>query len=714
MSQKMNAAILPVKILLIENDLAAAEAIRAALAASGGDSFDVEWVRKLSDGLERLKTKGIAAMLIELSLPDSQGIATFDSLFTAASDVPILILGGDVNEALAKEAVGRGAQDYILPSHLDSYSLSRALRNAIERKAVEDALFVEKERAVVTLNSIGDAVLCTDISGNITYLNLVAETMTGWSHQEAIGKPLAEVFQIVDGATRKTARDPMEMAVEQNRTVGLTVNCVLIRRDGFASAIEDSAAPIHDRVGRIIGAVIVFHDVSAARAMSQQMTHSAQHDVLTNLPNRMLLNDRITQTISLARRQNRPFAVLFLDLDRFKCINDSLGHTIGDQLLQSVSKRLLSAVRGSDTVSRQGGDEFLILLSEIAHPEDAATSAKKILLSLSAPHSIAGQDLNIDGSIGISIYSEDGADANTLIKNADTAMYHAKESGRNNFQFFKPEMNLKAVERQSLESSLRRALVRKEFLLHYQPKVNLNSLEITGVEALIRWQDPDRGSVPPSQFVPVAEDCGLILPIGSWVLYEACRQAREWQDAGLPFKRISINVSAPEFRAETFLAGIRNTLRDTGLHARYLDLELTESVLMQHADLSAVKLHALKTLGVHIAVDDFGTGYSSLSYLQQFPIDILKIDKSFVQKITGLSGDSSSIVSAIIDMGKNLKQRVIAEGIETPEQLVFLQARHCAEGQGYLFSPPLPAIPFANLLRTGIHSAVAPLSNVAV
>jgi diguanylate cyclase (GGDEF)-like protein/PAS domain S-box-containing protein len=702
MSQKMNAAILPVKILLIENDLAAAEAIRAALAASGGDSFDVEWVRKLSDGLERLKTKGIAAMLIELSLPDSQGIATFDSLFTAASDVPILILGGDVNEALAKEAVGRGAQDYILPSHLDSYSLSRALRNAIERKAVEDALFVEKERAVVTLNSIGDAVLCTDISGNITYLNLVAETMTGWSHQEAIGKPLAEVFQIVDGATRKTARDPMEMAVEQNRTVGLTVNCVLIRRDGFASAIEDSAAPIHDRVGRIIGAVIVFHDVSAARAMSQQMTHSAQHDVLTNLPNRMLLNDRITQTISLARRQNRPFAVLFLDLDRFKCINDSLGHTIGDQLLQSVSKRLLSAVRGSDTVSRQGGDEFLILLSEIAHPEDAATSAKKILLSLSAPHSIAGQDLNIDGSIGISIYPEDGADANTLIKNADTAMYHAKESGRNNFQFFKPEMNLKAVERQSLESSLRRALVRKEFLLHYQPKVNLNSLEITGVEALIRWQDPDRGSVPPSQFVPVAEDCGLILPIGSWVLYEACRQAREWQDAGLPFKRISINVSAPEFRAETFLAGIRNTLRDTGLHARYLDLELTESVLMQHADLSAVKLHALKTLGVHIAVDDFGTGYSSLSYLQQFPIDILKIDKSFVQKITGLSGDSSSIVSAIIDMGKNLKQRVIAEGIETPEQLVFLQARHCAEGQGYLFSPPLPAAQFAGLLRTGV------------
>jgi diguanylate cyclase (GGDEF)-like protein/PAS domain S-box-containing protein len=705
MSRTMTSPILPLKILLIENDPAAAEEIRLALTVAGAGSFDVEWVQQLSEGLQLLKKEKIAAVLLQLSLPDSLGIETFDELFTAAPDIPILILGGDQNEALAKEAVGRGAQDYLLPGHLDSYSLPRALRNAIERKAIEDALFVEKERAVVTLNSIGDAVLCTDISGNITYLNLVAETMTGWCREEAIGKPLAEVFQIIDGGTRTTARDPMEMAVEQNRTVGLTVNCVLIRRDGFESAIEDSAAPIHDRVGRVIGAVIVFHDVSAARAMSHQMTHSAQHDVLTNLPNRMLLNDRITQTISLARRQNRSFAVLFLDLDHFKYINDSLGHAVGDQLLQSVSKRLLSAVRGSDTVSRQGGDEFVILLSEIAHPEDAATSAKKILRSLSAPHSIAGQDLNIDSSVGISIYPEDGANAETLIKNADTAMYYAKENGRNNFQFFKREMNLKAVERQSLESSLRRALVRKEFLLHYQPKINLASMEITGVEALIRWQDPDRGSVPPCQFVPVAEDCGLIVPIGSWVLHEACRQAREWQDAGLPFKRISVNVSAPEFRAETFLAGVRNTLRETGLKARYLDLELTESVLMQHADLSAVKLHALKTLGVHIAVDDFGTGYSSLSYLQQFPIDILKIDKSFVHKITADS-DDSSMVSAIIVIGKNLKQRVIAEGIETHEQLAFLQAQQCAEGQGYLFSQPLPAAQLAGLLRTGVSLGV--------
>jgi len=700
----MITQILPPKILLIQSDAAAADKIRAALTTGGSRSFELEWVLELSEGLARLSKGGIDAVLLELSLPDSHGLETFDKLFNSVPEIPILILGNG-NEALAKEAVGRGAQDYLLAGHLDSYSLPRALHSAIERKAVEDALYFEKERAVVTLNSIGDAVLCTGISGNITYLNLVAEAMTGWRREEATGKPLAEVFRIIDGHTRKTARDPMEMAVEENRTVGLTVNCILIRRDGIESAIEDSAAPIHDRAGRVIGAVIVFHDVTAARAMSVRMTHSAEHDIVTNLPNRLLLNDRISQSITFARRRNKSLAVVFLDLDHFKNINDSLGHAVGDKLLQSVSKRLLASVRGSDTVSRQGGDEFAILLSEISHPEDAATSAKKILLSLGAAHSIAGQDLHVDGSIGISIYPGDGEDAETLIKNADTAMYHAKENGRNNFQFFKADMNLKAVERQTLEGSLRGALEREEFVLHYQPKVNLDTGEITGVEALIRWRHPDRGLLPPTQFVPIAEDCGLILPIGRWVLREACRQARGWQEAGLPFIRISVNVSAAEFRATTFLAEVSASLKETGLEARYLDLELTESALMLRAESSAAILHSLKAMGVHLAVDDFGTGYSSLSYLQRFPIDILKIDKSFVHQITG-DLDDSPIVGAIINMGKSLKQRVIAEGVETEQQLAFLQGQHCLEGQGYLFSQPLPAAQLAHLLQTGIAETV--------
>jgi diguanylate cyclase (GGDEF)-like protein/PAS domain S-box-containing protein len=695
------------KILLIEHDPAGANAIRAALAGggSGRGGFEVEWVRELSQGLERLSKRGIDAVLLELSLPGSQGIEAFDTLFAAAPDVPILILGDNSNEGLAKQAVARGAQDYLLPSHLNAYSLPRALHNAIERRTVEDALYVEKERAVVTLNSIGDAVLCTDISGKVSYLNAVAENLTGWPRKEATGKALTEVFRIIDGATGKTAPNPMETAIEQNKTVGLTVNCVLIRRDGYESAIEDSAAPIHDRAGHVIGAVIVFHDVSAARAMSLQMAYSAQHDVVTKLPNRLLLNDRIMQSITLARRNSRSIAVIYLDLDRFKNINDSLGHAVGDKLLQSVARRLLAAVRSSDTVSRQGGDEFVILLSEITYPEDAATSAKKMLLSLGASHFIGDHDLHIDGSIGISVYPGDGDDAETLIKNADMAMYHAKESGRNNFQLFKAEMNLKAVERQSLEGSLRHAVEREEFLLHYQPKVNLESGEITGVEALIRWQRGDGGLVPPAQFVPIAEESGLIRQIGRWVMREACKQARAWQKAGLPALPIAVNVSAVEFREKGFVESVRRILSETGLAARYLELELTEGVLMEDAESTAAVLQELKRMGMHLAVDDFGTGYSSLSYLRQFPIDVLKIDQSFVRQITA-DPEDSKIVSAIINMGKSLKQLVVAEGIETQEQLTFLQAGQCTEGQGYLFSRPVAAEQFAELLQMGLGERV--------
>jgi EAL domain-containing protein (putative c-di-GMP-specific phosphodiesterase class I) len=347
----------------------------------------------------------------------------------------------------------------------------------------------------------------------------------------------------------------------------------------------------------------------------------------------------------------------------------------------------------------------VILLSEISYPEDAATSARKVLLSLNAPHSIDGRDLDIAGSIGISVYPEDGRDAETLIKNADTAMYHAKEKGRNNFQFFKPEMNRQALERQSLEGSLRHAIERQEFLLHYQPKVNLFTGQITGAEALIRWQQSDRGLVPPSQFVPIAEDCGLILPIGRWVLREACRQARAWQCAGLPRLPVAVNVSAVEFRDQDFVDGVRTVLSETGLEARCLELELTEGVLMEDAQSTAAVLQELKTMGVHLAVDDFGTGYSSLSYLRQFPIDILKIDRSFVQQITADSEDSL-IVSAIINMGKSLKHVVVAEGIETQEQRAYLQSQHCAEGQGYFFGRPVPAAQFARLLQMSTTETV--------
>jgi diguanylate cyclase (GGDEF)-like protein len=410
----------------------------------------------------------------------------------------------------------------------------------------------------------------------------------------------------------------------------LPANSILIRRDGFEIPIEDSVAPIHDGEGQAAGAVIVFRDVSVARAMALQMTHSAEHDFLTGLPNRMLLNDRIRQAISFAPRHMKHVAVLFLDLDGFKHINDSLGHPTGDRLLQSIAKRLVECVRASDTVSRQGGDEFVVLLSEVELAEDAAITARRMLQAVALPHSIDQHDLHVTTSIGVSVYPDDGLDAEALIKNADTAMYQAKENGRQSFQFFKPSMNTRAVERQSIEESLRRALERQEFALHYQPKINLTTGAITGAEALIRWMHPMRGLISPADFIPVAEDCGLILSIGAWVLREACAQARAWMAAGLPATSMAVNVSAIEFRHENFLDGVVAILDETGLDPEFLELELTESVLMKHAAATAVILRTLRESGIRVAIDDFGTGYSSLSYLQKFPVDAVKIDQSFV------------------------------------------------------------------------------------
>jgi diguanylate cyclase (GGDEF)-like protein len=394
-------------------------------------------------------------------------------------------------------------------------------------------------------------------------------------------------------------------------------------------------------------------------------------------------------------------AVLFLDVDGFKHINDSLGHPIGDKLLQSIAKRLVGCVRSSDTVSRQGGDEFVVLLSEVEHLEDTAILARRILQQVAAVHSIGHQDLHITASIGVSVYPDDGLDAETLIKNADTAMYQAKEKGRQSYQFFKPAMNVRAVERQSIEEGLRRALERQELVLYYQPKVNLRTGAITGAEALIRWNHPTRGLVLPAQFISVAEDCGLILPIGAWVLRQACEQARAWVDAGLPASTMAVNVSAMEFREEDFLEGVFATLSETGLDPRSLELELTESVLVQRADSAASILEALRERGVQVAIDDFGTGYSSLSYLRKFPVDALKIDQSFVRQIS-TGGTDTIIVTAVIALAQSLKLRVVAEGVETIEELAFLRALQCDEGQGYYFSRPVRPQQFARLLRSGI------------
>jgi diguanylate cyclase (GGDEF)-like protein/PAS domain S-box-containing protein len=700
-------------ILLIQSDSVEANAARDALANSSDGSFRVIWVKSCSEGLSALahaNSQGcrgadcIAAVLLDLSLPDSGGIETFDRLFLAAPQIPILILAVAKDEAIARLAVQRGAQEYLLRGHLghlDAYLWPKAVTGMIERAANSEALFDQNERAQITLNSIGDAVVSTDVSGNVTYLNAVAETLTGWSQIEAAGHPLEDVLRIIDGETRGQARNPMQFAMQENKTVSLTPNCVLIRRDGAEAPIEDSAAPIHDRHGQVTGAVMVFHDVSAARATTLRMAYLAQHDSLTDLPNRSLFNDRLTEAMTLAGRYRRQLAVLFLDVDRFKHVNDSLGHDIGDRLLQSIAQRLLGCVRASDTVSRQGGDEFVILLSELTHAQDATICADKLLETLRAPHRIDHYDVQVTASIGIVTYPDDGADCETLLKHADFAMYHAKDSGRDNRQFFKRDLNQRAVKRQSLEDSMRHALEREEFSVHYQPKVNLENGEIVGVEALIRWLHPAIGLVSPAEFIPIAEECGLMVPIGRWVLGQACHQAQAWQDIGLAPIRIAVNISAAELRARDLLKGIGAILAETGLDPHLLELELTETFMMQDSTAMLAILQDLKGFGLKLALDDFGTGYSSLSHLRRFPIDTLKIDRSFVRAIT-TNADDASIVSAVISMGKNLHMRVVAEGVETREQLAFLQDRECPFGQGYFFSQPLTARACTQLLRQGI------------
>jgi diguanylate cyclase (GGDEF)-like protein/PAS domain S-box-containing protein len=689
-------------VLLIQCNPADVRLISRALTTAAHSILEVESVNKVPDALERIRKGGVRSVIMDIEMAD--GLARFEELLSAVPHIPILILSGTETECIARQAVEQGAQDYMLKNQLEEFRLKRVVRSMIALKAKEEAAIQQQERADVILSCTGDAVLISDASGFVRHLNEPAEILTGWSCREALGHSLGEVFQIIDATSRQAVGDPLATAAVGKKHVPLCSNCVLVQRNGFEVAIEGSAAYTRNPVGNKTGAIFVFNDISAARAKSLELSHLAQHDFLTDLPNRVLLNDRITQAISFAARYNKQLAVMFVDLDGFKRINDSLGHTVGDKLLQLVASRLVACVRRSDTVSRLGGDEFVVLLYQVEHAEDAAYISKKILSSLAEPFSIDQKHLDISASIGVSTYPGDGQDAETLLQKADTAMYAAKKLGRNNCQFFRAEMQARLLERQRLEGSLRHALSRNEFTLQYQPKIDLKTGEIAGVEALLRWKHPTRGLISPRQFVPIAEETGLIVPIGQWVLLQACRQTRAWMDAGLPPVRIAVNVSAAEFMAKDFLSGVRAALISTGVDPHNLELELTETVLMRDAEAAVRILHALKAIGVQLAVDDFGIGYSSFSYLQRFPLDALKIDRTFINEISA-AGEGATILSAMIDIGLSLKHRVIAEGVETREQLHFLQKKGCSEGQGYFFCHPIIAEKFAEFLKDGVRES---------
>jgi diguanylate cyclase (GGDEF)-like protein len=438
--------------------------------------------------------------------------------------------------------------------------------------------------------------------------------------------------------------------------------------------------------------------VNSLRHANEQLHHLVLHDNLTKLPNRTLLEDRIGHAIASAKRSGAYFAVMFVDLDRFKTINDSLGHDYGDKLLQQVAQRLTSTLRAEDTVARVGGDEFVVLLKDLAEPQASAQIAEKVLAALFEPLYIDNQEQNISSSIGISIYPNDGEDLRTLMVSADVAMYHAKKMGRNNFQFFTADMNTIARARLEMERSLRRAMEHCDFELHYQPKVNVKSGSIIAMEALVRWKHPERGLVSPVEFIPLAEELGLIIPLGAWVLSTACQQNKQWQDAGLPALRVAVNLSAVQFRQKNLAEFIGQILEDSGLDPSYLELEVTESAIMHNAEDAIRILGKLHAMGIHISIDDFGTGYSSLSYLRRFPLDTLKIDRSFVHELSS-NPDDAAIVKSVIALAHSLRLRVVAEGVEDEMQLSYLRSLGCDEYQGFHRSRPLPPAEFAELLR---------------
>ncbi|GGB97740.1 hypothetical protein GCM10007205_03780 [Oxalicibacterium flavum] len=568
------------------------------------------------------------------------------------------------------------------------------------RRHAEQALQL-RERAI---EASANAIVITSAEGpdyGIEYVNPAFERITGYAEAEVIGRNIGFLW----------GHDHAQPGIEEIRACAgeqREGHAMLrtYRKDGMLFWSDMYIAPVRDDHGQVSHYVIAQYDITATKRYESELEFQTNRDALTGLANRTLLRDRLGQAISYACRYDHPIWVLFVDLDRFKFVNDTLGHQAGDALLKAVAMRMNDSVRDTDTISRMSGDEFVIVLPERTDAGLTTGIVRRIMDAIVQPMTIEGHEFFISCSVGVAVYPADGDTPEALIKHADIAMYRAKELGRNNFQFYTSEMNERALERLRLEGDLRLALERNEFQLYYQPQVDLNTREIVGVEALIRWQHPELGMVPPVRFISLAEETGLIVPIGNWVIAEACRQTRLWLDAGFGPLRTAVNLSARQFAQEDLAQSIATALERSGLPSASLEIELTESLVMADVDHAIGILREMKTLGVQLSIDDFGTGYSSLSYLKRFPIDVLKIDRSFVNDIT-IDPDDAAIVSSIISLAHSLRLQVIAEGVETAEQLSYLRQHGCDHMQGYFFSRPLTADAMTQMLRDGVRLTLA-------
>jgi len=626
-------------------------------------------------------------ILLDLSLPDSQGTSTFWSLHDVVSDVPIVVMTGHDDEVLATELAQAGAQDYLVKGSVDGRWLLRVMRYAIERKRAELELRQSEAKVRALYEAVPDLLLFLDLEGRFLEYKPAKDFQTHIEPERFLGKTIHE-------ALPEGVADQAMLCLEK-AVVG----------KGITSFEYQMALPqgVTNYESRFIRAseeqvLCIVRDISESKRTQQQLHFLAHYDTLTGLPNRLLFNESLRQAQTHANRTSDTIAVMFIDLDRFKNINDTLGHGVGDKLLQQVGSRISLCIRESDTVARMGGDEFAVVLVNVREERDAAVVAEKIIDALRLPFMVDDHEVFVGASIGITLYRPGQDDRDVLLEKADVAMYHAKERGRNNFQFYSYEMDAVAYERLVMENHLRHALDRNEFILYYQPQIAVEGGRVTAVETLLRWQHPERGLVAPGEFISLLEESGLIVPVGKWVLKTSCQQGRLWYDAGTPV-RVAVNLSVRQFKHPGLVADVAEILAESGLPPELLELELTESMFMDSATGDVNKLTQLKALGVSLAIDDFGSGASSLAYLKDFPVDTLKICQSFVLNLPH-NNDDSAIASAVLGLAQAMNFTSVAEGVENAQQADFLRERRCDYFQGFLFSKPLP-VDELNLLLSG-------------
>jgi diguanylate cyclase (GGDEF)-like protein/PAS domain S-box-containing protein len=691
-------------VLVVEDNAADAMVAQAAVARAGRGASRVQRAESVAQALERLAKSEAHLVLLDLNLPDSRGLDTLRRV-RGATRSPIIVVTAEDRPGLDDEALAEGAFEILHKGRIGTEAIARLLRlaegqrrtqerlEAAERAAREELQKSEARfRSLTELSS--DWYWEQDAQFRFTYLSPGFAERTGGDPAKVLGRCRWEFEDVVPAAG--TWADHRAV-LEAHRPFG-EFEQINVLADGTRVFIASSGIPVYDDQGRFTGYRGVGRNVTARRNSERMMERLARFDAATGLPNRNLVQERIEMAIAHAARRGTVAGVMLLDLDRFKLVNDTLGHQRGDALLAQVGQSLKDCVRREDTVGRLGGDEFAVVLGELARPDDAAVVARKILDSFAAPFDVEGQEAFITASIGVATFPQDGGDADTLLQRADAAMYRAKESSRNAYCFYTAEMNARAAAKLQLNSDLRRAIERGEFLLNYQPKVRLDTGELIGMEALLRWKHPERGIVPPAEFVPALEDTGLILPVGEWVVAEACRQLEQWRRQGLAPRPVAVNLSAKQFRRRDLDAQIERQLTAYGVPRELLELEVTESSLMDDPRDAVRQMRALRDAGLRISADDFGTGYSSLAYLTQLPLSALKIDRGFVNAATR-DPQAAAIVRMVIDMARRLSMEVVAEGIETEAHAAFLRQHGCELGQGYFYGRPVSAETIAERLK---------------